>query len=259
MPRKLTAGTTGRSSGATRGKPKQSARGVTKNSVPRLGEAAYRQIKNMILTCELRPGEEVSEPQLSARLGVTKASVRIALARLGQEGLLRSVPRLGHVVAALTMRDVQNIYAIRLMLEPQAARLAAEHISDAELDRLEKLACTTYAAGDRSSENAFLIANRAFHIALAQASGNERLAGVIEKLHDEVARILAICTARRTVDWRHGHKKIIDALRRRDGTAAETIQKAELENSGRLVVEALLHGSGLMSVNLGSQDLEAGG
>jgi DNA-binding GntR family transcriptional regulator len=252
MPRNRTPKAPRRLSAVNRAKPKPS-RGAAKAPPLPLGEAAYRHLKEMILTCELRPGEAVSEPKLSVRLGVTKASVRMALARLGQEGLLRAVPRLGHVVAALTMQDVQDIYAIRLMLEPRAARLAAARISNAELDRLEELADVAYSAGDRVSENRFLISNRAFHVALAHASGNERLARVIEKLHDDVARILAICTARRTVDWQHGHQKILNALRKHDGAAAETIQRSELEKSSRLVTGSLLQGSQLMTMNLGSQ------
>jgi DNA-binding GntR family transcriptional regulator len=216
-----------------------------------LSDIAYQELKRMIIACEIRPGEDVSETMLSARLKVGKAPIRSALARLRQEGLVRSHARSGHVVSSLTMQDVLNIYELRLILEPLAARRAASRISNKELDELDRLCSTAYKPGDRTSENQFLITNRAFHGIIARASGNERLASFVGLLHDEAARILSLCISRRSSDWDTAHREIVDALRRGDGAAAEEIQRRELEKSRDAVRSALLQESGLMNINLG--------
>ena len=216
-----------------------------------LGEMVYQELKRMIVACEIRPGEDVSETRLATRLKVGKASIRFALARLRQEGLVRSQARSGHVVSSLTMQDVLNVYELRIILEPLAARRAASLISKEALDELDRLCSTFYRPGDRASENQFLTVNRAFHTIIARSSGNERLAALIELLHDEAARILSLCISHRTMDWDSAHKEIVDALRRKDGTAAETVQRRELEKSRDAVRLALIDRGGLMNINLG--------
>ena len=80
---------------------------------------------------ELPPGTAVSEQRLGERFNLSKAAVRAALARLRAEGLVLGEPRRGHVVAPLTLRDVDEIYALRLLLEPPAAAVAAERLDAA--------------------------------------------------------------------------------------------------------------------------------
>src|SRR3954462_14840967 len=89
---------------------------------------------------ELAPGAGVSEAQLVNEFGLSKAAVRAALARLRAEGLVVAEPRRAHVVAPLTLRDVLEIYDLRLLLEPPGAEAAAGQIARDELARLRKLA-----------------------------------------------------------------------------------------------------------------------
>src|SRR6266540_6543487 len=104
------------------------------------GAAAYERLRTAILRVELAPGAPVSEAQLVERFGFSKAAVRAALARLRAEGMVLAEPRRGHVVAPLTMRDILEIYDLRLALEPIAAEAATGAISDRELGRLRALA-----------------------------------------------------------------------------------------------------------------------
>src|SRR3954449_3901462 len=121
------------------------------------GAAAYERLREAIVRVELSPGSPMSEAQLVERFGFTKASVRAALARLRAEGLVLAEPRRGHVVAPLTMRDVLEIYDLRLVLEPAAAEAAAGNVEARELKHLRALV-------DRTKDvERFLAANREIH------------------------------------------------------------------------------------------------
>src|SRR5258705_2529234 len=158
------------------------------------GAAAYERLRKAIVSVELAPGEPVSEAQLVEGFGFSKAAVRAALARLRAEGLVLAEPRRGHVVAPLTMRDVLEIYDLRLALEPAAAEAAAGAMDGAELKRLHELADPQFDVEDARAVERFLAANRAIHLAIVAAAGNQRAAGIIERLLDdsERARILAL-------------------------------------------------------------------
>jgi DNA-binding GntR family transcriptional regulator len=158
------------------------------------GAAAYDRLREAIVRVELPPGTPVSEAQLVERFGFTKASVRAALARLRAEGLVAAEPRRGHVVAPLTMRDVLEIYDLRLALEPAAAEAAAGRMDAGEAARLSKLAEREFDIGDPNALQRFLAANREIHLAIVQAAGNQRAAAIVERLLDdsERARILAL-------------------------------------------------------------------
>ena len=89
-----------------------------------LNDTAYTAIKDDIISCALQPGEDVSEGVLVARYGMGKAPIRNALMRLRQEGLIVSRGRQGNAVSQVTLRDVQEIFQLRLVLEVSAVRLA---------------------------------------------------------------------------------------------------------------------------------------
>src|SRR5918999_2476018 len=104
--------------------------------------AAYERLRRAIMRLELAPSAAVSEAQLVDGFGFSKAAVRAALAQLRAEGLVGAGPRPGHFIAPLTMRDVLEIYDLRLLLEPPGAEAAAGRIAPDELQRLEALAET---------------------------------------------------------------------------------------------------------------------
>src|SRR5215218_7553182 len=126
--------------------------------------AAYARLRHALVRLELAPGTAMSEQRLGARFGFSKAAIRGALARLRVEGLVLAEPRRGHVVAPLTLRDVHEIYELRLRLEPPAAAAAAGRIAPAELKRLRALSAPALDLGDPASVDRFMAANRAVHV-----------------------------------------------------------------------------------------------
>ena len=131
------------------------------------GAFAHERLRRAIVRLELPPGSAVSEQQLGDRFDLSKAAVRAALARLRAEGLVLAEPRRGHVVAPITLRDVGEVYALRLLLEPPAAAGAAGRLEPAALERLRATVRTRVDVEDAASIDRFLDANRAVHVAVA--------------------------------------------------------------------------------------------
>jgi DNA-binding GntR family transcriptional regulator len=207
------------------------------------GAAAYERLRRAIVRLELAPGAPVSEAQLVDAFGFTKAAVRAALARLRAEGLVIAEPRRGHVVAALTMRDVLEIYDLRLLLEPPAAEAAAGRIDRDELARLKALADPEVDFDDPESLERFLTANRTIHLAIAEAAGNRRSARIVERLLDdsERARMVALRAgaASRGVRARAELQYVLAALESDDGPRAAELMAGAIRAFRDELVESL--------------------
>jgi DNA-binding GntR family transcriptional regulator len=211
-----------------------------------LGDQAYDVIKGDIVLCRLAPGAEFTEAALAERYRLGRASIRSALSRLSQDGFVNVVPRRGYVIAPITVKGVQEIFELRLILEPAAARIATGHV---DLQRLRATNSWPTISDSTKQNLRFLTSNRAFHIAIAEATGNDRLAQAITTLHDEMARLLnlGLFSSGREPDalqidyelQRQQHDVLIDSLAARDPDAAERAAREHIEHSRDLVVRAI--------------------
>jgi len=217
-----------------------------------LSDIAYEKIKEAIIVNELAPGQEVSESQLAERFAMGKAPLRRALASLTQESLVQPQSRRGYIIAPLTMKDIHDIWAIRLLLETEAARLAAGNVDEQYLKNLDRVCKKGYIHGDRATQRAYLSANREFHLAICRSSGNARLAKIVEQLIDHMSRMLflGILVSQSAEQWEHGHTALVTALVNGDGDKAAAITKEHLESSRESVLNAVMKSPALMQVNL---------
>lgn len=196
-----------------------------------LTEHAYTLLRKEILSLGLPPGVEVSEQRLVADFGLSKASVRAALARLRADGLVTAIPRRGHQVAPVTLRDINEVFQLRILLEPEAAALAAGNLTEREL---RPTVARTYDPRSRASIHNFLNANRELHVLVADASGNGRLARSIAQLLDEGERAVHLALAagagENGLRIIHEHDELIDALIAGDSAAARRSMALALES-----------------------------
>jgi DNA-binding GntR family transcriptional regulator len=217
-----------------------------------LGDAAYDRLKQAIIECEVLPGEEVSLPVIVDRYELTDAQARHALVRLTQEGWVSAMPRRGYTVTPLTMQDVEDIFELRMMLEPAALRKAAGRIDGETLRRLEAVNEATYIAGDPASIRHFLRENRAYYTSIVNLLGNKMLTRTIEQLFDSVTRLLyfsAMYNYESDLIRQH-HQKLLEALLRGDGEEAERLRHSGLQYARENVRKALSSSPSLMAVNL---------
>jgi DNA-binding GntR family transcriptional regulator len=128
------------------------------------------------------------------------------------------------------------------MLEPLAARMAAGKVNTQQLKMYDDVCRTGYEPGDARSTGRYLEANKAFHVTIAQATDNARLAGAIEHLLDEMPRLLHLGLALRKGPQQllHDHKTLVKALARGDGETAERICRDQIENARNMVLSAIL-------------------
>jgi DNA-binding GntR family transcriptional regulator len=215
-----------------------------------LTDQAAATLRQDILACRLFPGATLSEAATAERLGLGKAPIRAALARLAEEGLVAAVPRRGWVVSTVTIRDIHEVFELRLLLEPEAARRAAGRIDAAALARLDAVCQAGYQPEDAESALAFLSANRAFHVAIAELAGNARLARQIGRLLDESTRMLVLGLGRRdrTGEMAHEHRALISALAEGQADEAARIAAQQISASRDMVFTALTGAGSPVSV-----------
>ena len=221
--------------------------GVT---IPLLTERAYERIRRDIVCCAIAPGSEISESQLSTHYKLGKAAVRVALTKLAHDGLVRAIPRRGYRIVPVTLKDIHDVFELRLMLEPAAARMAAGKVNTQQLRLHDDLCREGYQPGDAKSTTRFLEANKAFHVTIAKATENSRLAGAIEQPLDEMTRLLHLGLGLRkgSQDMVHEHKALVKALARGDGETAERICREQIEASRNMLLSAILTSRSVMNL-----------
>jgi DNA-binding GntR family transcriptional regulator len=185
------------------------------------------------------------EAEVSARYGVSKSPAREALKVLQQEGLVDVIPRRGYVVAPITVKQIKDLFDLRLILEREAAMVAARTASEEDIALLRRLSGDRYVPGDPDSYARFLTQNRSFHLAVAQVSRNERLTAVLARLLDDLERLfhLGLDVRDRSETLIHEHHGVVDAIVARDPTRAAAAMAAQIENSRQMVLEAVMSGA----------------
>src|SRR5258705_6820606 len=133
----------------------------------------YESLRSDILTCRLAPGDDMREQELAERYAVSRQPVREALLRLEREHLVTVQPRQGYRVNPISLSDARDLLRFRLALEPACVAEAIENASAEVLKALDKF---RRFAGNHED---FIAYNRAFHSALAHASGNRRMAAAL--------------------------------------------------------------------------------
>jgi DNA-binding GntR family transcriptional regulator len=180
---------------------------------------ALEELRRAIVAGELRPGQRVGQEEIAARLGVSLAPVREALAALEQEGQLTYRPRRGYFVTELRLEDLREIYELRTLLEGRAARRAAPLLDADALERIELAAREVVEAASAGDVAAELAANRRFHFALLEAPGQTHALRLIRLLWDstETYRALYYNSPRERTEAVAAHERIVAALRAGEG------------------------------------------
>lgn len=141
-----------------------------------LEAAALESIRNAIMDGTLLPGIQLKQNVLAERLGLSQTTVREALIRLGEEGLIEAVPYKGSYVRRLTVNDVREIYELRATLETHAALYALPHLREnGGLEKLEALIESMIAAVDAGQQSEAVETDLEFHRYLVELSNNSRL------------------------------------------------------------------------------------
>ena len=205
-----------------------------------LSEQVYDRLRELMRAGKLRPEQALREAALAAELGVSRTPVREALTRLASEGLLQGEGR-SFTVPAPDAADIDDLFELRRLLEPEAMRQAAlawKPAGGAALKRALADAADAERAGDAG---AFAAANAAFRTAWLALVGNRRLVHALQVYSDHVVTLrqatLSDASVRKTV--LRGMKSLAAAMARNDGEAAAKAMRAHLQEAERALRAAL--------------------
>jgi DNA-binding GntR family transcriptional regulator len=203
-------------------------------SGPSLREQARKVIRGLIITGQMQADQLYSVPRLATELGVSATPVREALLDLAREGLLEPVRNRGFRVVALSAKERNDIFAIRVLLEiPSVADIARAGLAPAQLTELRELAADTKRAADAGNLIEFLEADRTFHVELIATLGNKPLTELVETLRDRVRlRGFKNDSSREYIAQSAAeHFQLLDFLSKQDEAGAVAVIQRHLERS----------------------------
>jgi DNA-binding GntR family transcriptional regulator len=206
-----------------------------------LREVVSEALREAIINQTLKPGERLMEIQLAEELGVSRTPIREAIRRLELEGFLVMVPRRGTYVADLSLKDINEVFEIRTALDVLAAGLAAERITEEELEQMERLLVQIGDCIEKADAEAIVDADGLFHDILYRASRNDRLVGIISNLREQFTRFRTISMAYpgRITNTLDEHRRLVEAIGQRDPELAQQYAREHMENAEQTLLTDL--------------------
>jgi len=206
-----------------------------------LRELVFETLRKAIISGDLKSGERLMEVQLAEELGVSRTPVREAIRKLELEGLVVMVPRKGAYVAGVSLKDVAEVFEIRASLEGLAASLAAERITEDEIEHLERLLVQIKSCVDEGNIEKLIHKDEEFHDSLYKAARNEKLVQIINNLREQIHRfrVTSLTNPNRAKELFEEHKRIVEALADRDSDLARKITQEHIENVENNIMLAL--------------------
>ncbi len=206
-----------------------------------LREVVCETLRDAIKNGILKPGERLMEIQVAEELGVSRTPVREAIRKLELEGYVIMMPRRGTYVANLSIRDVNEVFEIRTMLESLACGLAAERITEEELERLQRLLVVINDYFEQGHMDKIVEADMEFHDILYTASRNTRLVGIINNLREQLTRFRSMSMAYpgRMAATLNEHKSIVEAISQGDVMEAQRAAANHMEQAEKTLLTAM--------------------
>lgn len=197
-----------------------------------LSDQLVNLVRDRILSGLVAPNSAIRQDALAGELGISKIPLREALARLEQEGLVQSQANRGFFVRGLTTAEAEEVYALRLKLEPDAIAMASERATEADHQAALGTLATLYQVTDEGGEGVGAF-NRAFHLALLRPSGQMITVNILERLHVLSERYVRKHLEPLGRDERANeeHRQMIDAWVSRDLKTLRTLTAAHIQQT----------------------------
>lgn len=207
-----------------------------------LRELVCETIRQAIVDGVFSPGERLMEIQLADEMGVSRTPVREAIRKLELEGFVVMIPRRGTYVADISIKDINEVYEIRTSLEVLAAGLAAERISDEELETMQRLLVEIGQHIEDGNIEKIVEIDTAFHDVLYKASRNKRLAGIINNLREQITviRRRSMMYPGRLQNTMEEHRILVDSIAAHDVDRAQNAASLHMENAEHTLLKDML-------------------
>lgn len=206
-----------------------------------LRDEIYEKVKENITHGLLSPGERLIEDQLAKTFNASRSPVREALRLLESEGLIKFERNKGITVSKLSIKEVEEIYELRWLLEGHAAYLTAEKATKKDVAYLKELQGHLRLAAKNVDMKAWLANNAEFHRFFSDKCGNQNLVKLVINLKNNVNRYHFITI---TVPWHFDlyldqHEKMITGCELNDGELSEKYMKMHLQHIKMVLIDQL--------------------
>ncbi|SMP40374.1 GntR family transcriptional regulator [Anoxynatronum buryatiense] len=199
-----------------------------------LKEQAYHHLKDQIIKCQLMPGSLLSENDIALEMGISRTPVREAILRLSEEGFITIYPRKGMIVSPVSFKDIQEVFQIRMMIEPQAAVQGNANMTLKELQHWVSAFEAFQLCPERACFERYFELDLGFHQYMISSLQNEQLSQFMDHVYDRDYRIRALSTvvaADIEKRSRPEHMDILEALISREPQRITTAITEHLENA----------------------------
>lgn len=195
-------------------------------------------LRAAVITGELAPGSLHSVQNLATQLGVSRTPVREALIKLAQQGMVRFERNRGVRILLTSLHDLEEVFALRLLLEPPAVRRAVTRLDGNQKRELRRMFAHMEKAAKADDEFTMFEHDRRFHRVLLEAAGNARLAAFVDGLRDMVLR-RGVSTARESRsldDIVAEHRAILDLIEAGDAEGAAKAMREHVRHTAELLI-----------------------
>ena len=198
-----------------------------------LTEKVYHNLRSDILTGAFKDKEELKENTIAKAYGVSRTPVREAIRQLALEGLVDTIPNKGAFVHSIHEKDVNDVYAMRSLLEGLAARWAAEHITKEQIEAMEEiLYMSKYYRKKENWDQVYKCDNK-FHEILYTASGSYLLEHMLQTFHEYVQKVrkYILKDEKRSRESFEEHGAILEAIKNKKPDEAATLATQHIANA----------------------------
>src|SRR5262249_25695541 len=200
-----------------------------------LSGQVYNQIKSLILSNEVMPGQKLHHQDLSERLGVSRTPVREALTRLVQEGYVSFLPNRGFTCKEIRLQEAEELYEVREALEAFAVEKAVGKLTESGLNRLREKINSYGKDTEKRFTRERLMYDQEVHLEIAALAGNETLKNSLGHVFERIVlkrRTDGLYDPARGRAAHQEHLRLLEAIELRDAEAAVRIPRAHI-NAGK--------------------------
>ncbi|HOD36468.1 MAG TPA: GntR family transcriptional regulator [Syntrophales bacterium] len=207
-------------------------RKTKKKTAPRedSSQVAYQGIRRLLFTKELVPGQKISTADLAEKLQLSPTPIIQALRRLELLGFVSHEPNRGFHITPFSMKEIEEIYEMRELLEPSLLRATIEHLKKEGIAELKK-AMQAHLAAERDFHlKDRLFKNKEFHLTLAALSGKETQVRILQNLFDLLFLKYGGLPSTSLTATDQEHQEIFDSVAMRSLDRAQRVLKNHITN-----------------------------
>lgn len=215
-----------------------------KPNLPQIKNISIREqtldtLREAILTGELKPGDTLTEMDLSKQLGVSRAPIREALRILNSEGLVETIPYHGTTVRRLTRVDIEELYSMRVLLETFAVEQIIQANDEEHIPTLMNFVDRMEKAGKANNLKLVNEIDRDFHDTLIEMSGHSLLMSMWQMVAMKVRQVMALRNQQNTdlTQIARNHLPLLDAMQKGDLDQTKALLQEHIASVGDLIAE----------------------